>query len=108
MLAKGADNPHEVVWSPDGRELLYNASPNRFESVSVRTTPVFAFGNPVPITKRFTNNPPWTRRGYDLMPSGEFLALIPVGQGETAVAVTPPILFVLNWHEELKRLVPTK
>ena len=39
---------------------------------------------------------------------GEFLALFPAGQGETAVAVTPPILFVLNWHEELKRLVPTK
>ena len=29
-------------------------------------------------------------------------------EGETAVAVTPPILFVLNWYEELKRLVPTK
>ena len=75
--------------------------------MSVTTTPVFAFGNAVPITKRFTNSPPSLRRGYDVTPSGGFVALIPVGQAE-AVATVPPILFVLNWHEELKRLAPTK
>jgi eukaryotic-like serine/threonine-protein kinase len=107
LVAKGSDNPHEVVWSPDGRELLYNASPGTYESVSVTTTPVFTFGNPVPIMKRFINNPPTIRRGYDMMPNGEFLGIIPLGQ-ETAVAVTPPVLFVLNWYEELKRLVPTR
>ena len=41
------------------------------------------------------------------MQNGEFLALIPAGR-EVAVPVSAPLLFVLNWHEELTRLVPTK
>ena len=82
-------------------------STERFESVSVTTTPAFAFGNPVPVTKRFTNSPPTAKRGYDMTPSGDFLGLIPAGQTEAVVTV-PSILFVLNWHEELKRLAPTK
>ena len=85
LVAKGSDNPHEVVWSPDGRELFYNAAPGRFESVSVTTSPAFAFGNPVTITKRFTINPPWTRRGYDIMPNGEFLGLIALDKGDRAL-----------------------
>ena len=50
---------------------------------------------------------PTAKRGYDMTPSGDFLGLIPAGQTEAVVTV-PSILFVLNWHEELKRLAPTK
>jgi Tol biopolymer transport system component len=109
LVAKGADNPHEVVWAPDGKELLYNAAPNgRFESVAVTTTPVFAFGNPAVITKRFINAAPTARRAYDITPSGRFVGLLQAGEAERGAAAAPQILFVLNWHEELKRLAPTK
>ena len=76
--------------------------------MSVTTTPVFAFGTPVLVTKRFTNSPPTARRGYDIRPNGEFVGRIPVGQPETGGAAMSQMVFVLNWHEELKRLVPTK
>ena len=48
LVAKGADNPHEAVWSPNGKELFFNPAPGRFESVSVTTSPSFTFGNAVP------------------------------------------------------------
>jgi hypothetical protein len=48
------------------------------------------------------------RRQWDIAPDGErFLIMNP---GEVATSEHPPsrIVAVLNWHEELKRLVPTK
>lgn len=109
LAAKGAENPHEPAWSPDGTELFYSAAPGRFEVVGIRTTPAFAFGNPAPVAKwRFANSPPWQRRGYDISPTGQFLGFLVAGQEDTALTSARVILFVLNWHEELKRLVPTK
>jgi hypothetical protein len=109
LLPKGGDGSHEVVWTADGKELLYNAGPNgRFESVSVTTTPVFAFGNPAAITRRFINPAPTARRAYDITPSGRFVGLLQAGTADSGPAAAPQILFVLNWHEELKRLAPTK
>jgi len=108
LVAKGSDSPHEAVWSPDGKELFYNPAPGRFEAVSVTTRPTFAFGNAVPVAKQLTMSPSSARRVYDITPSGQFVGLVPVGQAEAGAALAPQILFVLNWHEELKRLAPTK
>jgi hypothetical protein len=36
------------------------------------------------------------------------LALIPAGQTESGTIMGPQIQVVLNWHEELKRLVPRR
>ena len=64
LFAKGADSPHEVVWSPDGKELFYNPRAGEFEAVSVATEPTFAFGNPVAVPRPFRLSPPAARRAY--------------------------------------------
>ena len=49
--------------------------------------------------------PPGTRPDYDVSPDGQsFLMVKPTEAGEAAPA---QINVVLNWFEELKRLVPT-
>ncbi len=46
-------------------------------------------------------------RPYDIAPDGRFL-IIPTGQAEAGGGTAPNPIVVLNWFEELKRLVPTK
>ena len=112
LVAKGSDNPHEAVWSLDGRELFFNPAPSRFESVSVATSPHFMFGNTVPEMRQLTMSPSSDVRTYDIIRAGQyagqFVGIVATGDTEAVAAGAPPILFVLNWHEELKRLVPTK
>jgi serine/threonine-protein kinase len=107
LLAKG-DNPHEVVWSPDGKALFYNPRPGGFESVSITTEPSFTFGNAVAVPKKFQLGPANARRAYDITPGGKFVGLIPTGQTASGPIIDPQIQVVLNWTEELKRLVPVK
>jgi WD40 repeat protein len=108
LLAKGVDGPHEVVWSPDGKELFYNPRPQAFEVVRVTTEPTFAFGNPMALPRPLQLGPQSARRNYDITPGGKFVGLISAGQTERAAPASPQIQVVLNWFEELKARVPTK
>ena len=91
------------VWSKDGRELYYR---NDDELMAVRVSAGSEpqpFGPPSPLFKdRFsrlgllavpTSN-------YDVAPDGRFLMVEPTGSSGTSLVV------VVNWFEELKRLVP--
>jgi len=91
----------EPRWSADGRELFYRLG-NKMMVVEVRSEPAFTSGRPqlvfeVPyLTDQFgTSN-------YDISPDGQRFLMIK--QEQTAEA---QIHVVLNWFEELKRLVPT-
>ena len=69
------------------------------------TEPTFTPGT---VTQLF----PWpvgvTSNSFDVAPDGQrFLLLKDSGAGD-AVAQTPRIMLVLDWTDELKRLVPTK
>jgi WD40-like Beta Propeller Repeat len=93
------------TWSPDGRELLYEP-PGRLIAVTVTTHPAVAFGNPEQIAV-----PPWinssnSSRTYDVTPDGKFIGVVPPAAPVATSA--SEIRVVLNWQEELKRLVPTK
>jgi Tol biopolymer transport system component len=106
QLVRGqSGSPHHPIWTPDGRELIYNPAPGIFESVSVTTRPAFAFGNATPVPRTFLGGPPAARRLHDMMPDGRFLGLIIPGQ---ASADNPGNEFnlVLNWFEELKARIP--
>ena len=46
------------------------------------------------------------RRAFDITPDGKFVGLIQAGQTESGAPIAPQIQVVLNWFEELKRLVP--
>jgi Tol biopolymer transport system component len=94
------------LWSADGKELFFVPAPSQFAAVSVRTEPAFAFTPPVAIPRRFGLAPPANPRPYDIMPDGRFVIVDATdAMGEQR---TSQIEVVLNWHEELKRLVPTK
>jgi eukaryotic-like serine/threonine-protein kinase len=88
----------EPVWSGDGREIFYRNG-TKWMSVGVSTTGQFSATPPrVMFEGPYINVPNFS---YDLAPDGRFLLL----QGPPA---SPAMHFnvVLNWTEELKRIVP--
>ncbi len=101
----GGRAPH---WSPAGDELFYRRLDGAMTVVPIDTidtaqglapgTPEVLFeGSP------YRNQPPQGQH-YDLSPDGDRFLMIKT-VSDTA-ATTPPIILVLNWFEELTRLVP--
>ncbi len=89
----------DAVWSPSGRELFYR-SQGHLMRVGVALAPDFEASPPEAVLEAPTALGHGT---YDITPDGErFLMLLgdPAGFRELKV--------VLNWHEELKRLVPVE
>jgi Tol biopolymer transport system component len=108
LFAPPADDPHHPVWSPDGKELFYIPRPSAFESVSVTTQPMFAFGNPQAMAVPFELGPPPARRAFDMALDGRFLGLILGGGGQMGAGLSAQVHVVLNWFEELKARVPVR
>ena len=97
------------LWSPDGKELFYSPGPGRLAWVGVRTQPTVTFGNPEAGPRPFQTGPPSVRRAFDITPDGRFIGLSPPGGNtESGMPIAPHIQVILNWHEELKRLVPVQ
>jgi Tol biopolymer transport system component len=93
----------QPVWSPDGTELFYRSG-NRMMLVSVQTDPTFRHGRPeVLFEGRYVSSRinPWNPY-YDISADGQQFLMIKNVEGRTG-----QINVVLNWFEELKRLVPT-
>jgi len=86
----------EVVWGPEGRELFYLEG-DKMMAVKIETEPSFHFQPPELLFEGgfYHANP-----SYDIGPDGRFLMIKlteePRGQ----------INIVLNWFEDLKRLLP--
>jgi hypothetical protein len=101
VTSGGGRNP---VWGPGGRELFYMVDRGRMGSVmAVTIVPGSGFNFKAP---RPAVPGQYVRHGrdtpYDVAPDGRLLLLKPEG------VVREEIVTVLNWAEELKRLVPTK
>jgi hypothetical protein len=47
-----------------------------------------------------------SHRGYDVLPDGRFIALLPNKSGPAGGQ--RELRLILNWTDELKRLVPTQ
>jgi serine/threonine-protein kinase len=92
------------TWSRDGKELFYEPS-GRLIAVTVTTHPAMAFGNPQQIAVPRWINSPNSSRTYDLTANGTFIGVVPPAAAATSAS---EIRVVLNWSEELKRLVPAK
>ena len=95
----------QPVWSPDGTELFYRSG-NRMMVVSVETDPTFKREKPRILFEGsyVSHATPAGLQLYDISPDGNrFLMMkeeeLLEGQGQINV--------VLNWFEEVKRLVPT-
>jgi serine/threonine-protein kinase len=91
------------LWSADGSELFF-VREGRLMAVRIETEPNLTFGNAEELPIRFF----WPGRKYDITPDGQqFLTVIPAPNAEADETSPARINIVLNWFEELKRLVPT-
>ena len=97
------DGGTEPVWNPNGRELFYRSG-DKMMAVDISTQPSFAAGKPHMLFEGSYAPTPLTFPNYDVSADGQrFLMLKPAGQAQAAAT---HINVVLNWFEELKRLVP--
>ena len=94
------------VWSPDGRQLFYRrGEPRSIMVVDVQTEPSFAGTRPRTLFERpFGQTYP--ARNYDVAPDGRRFVMVTQPDQFEAQPVTR-LNIVLNWVEELNRLVPT-
>jgi hypothetical protein len=78
---------------------------NRLSATTIDVTAGFRAGTPTTILEpRYYAAPQTNVRAFDVAPDGRFLMIkIP----DSRDAVRAQVVVVLNWFEELKRLVPT-
>jgi Tol biopolymer transport system component len=94
----------EPVWNPNGRELFYRNG-DKMMAVEVTMLPSFVVGKPRMLFEGRYEPSPLTNPNYAVSPDGQrFLMLKPPEQAQEAPT---RINIVLNWFEELNRLVPT-
>ena len=97
ISAEGGTEPH---WSADGRELFYRLG-DKMMVVEVQSEPAFTSGRP-----QLVFEGPYllgtSVANYDISPDGQRFLMIKEEEGQQ-----DQIHVVLNWFEELKRLVPT-
>ena len=99
----------QPLWARNGRELFYRHG-NTVLSVPVETTATFRAGTPTTLFEGsyFSPSVGLAGRTYDVSPDGQrFLMIKDAPAGDPNVAPAR-ITVVLNWFEELKRLLPTK
>jgi serine/threonine-protein kinase len=94
----------EPLWSRDGKQLFYRWQ-DQVWAVDVRTDGGFAISKPRPLFERPGYALASPLRGWDLSHDGQRFLMVKLEQRKPT-PVTEMIL-VLNWFEELKRLVPT-
>jgi Tol biopolymer transport system component len=105
----GGEQP---AWSGTGRELFYvqRGEPGsrlmKLISVTIGTAPAFRAGTPETVFESADLASPWGR-SYDVAPDGRrfLMALDKEPPKNLALA---QMIFVQNWTEELKRLVPAR
>jgi serine/threonine-protein kinase len=99
-----SDGGTEPVWR--GREIFYRVG-DKLMAVHVETAPSFSVGKAQKLFEGhyLPNADGFARPNYDVSPNGQhFLMVKPAGEPGRATQIE----VVLNWTEELKRLVPTK
>ncbi len=94
------------AWSRDGRELFYrinSGGKRKMMAVNITTDPAFTAGKPRMLFEEDRFQPSLPVRSYDVAADGRFLMLdVPEQPAERVTELR----VVLNWFEELKRLVP--
>jgi len=98
-----SDGGTETVWAPRGQELFYRNG-EAMMVVGIKTEPTFTAGSPVALfTGSYVIGEPVV--DYDISPDGQRFLMIKEADEEEGQP--GQINVVLNWFEELKRLVPT-
>jgi len=96
------DGGTEPIWAPRGQELFYRNG-EAMMVVGIKTEPTFTAGSPVVLfTGRYSRGGGFVN--YDISPDGQRFLMIKAADEEEGQQ--GQINVVLNWFEELKRLVP--
>jgi Tol biopolymer transport system component len=101
------------LWARFGQtqELFYVSPTGALMRAVVEHSPSWAASMPTLQIKEggYLMSPLYSRgRTYDIAPDGQRFLMIKDGSGADAAAAPRNLVLVLNWVEELKRLVPTK
>jgi Tol biopolymer transport system component len=100
---------YQPAWAPDGNTLFYVAAAAQpLVSVEVKAQPSITFGVPVEISPKVPRPAVFSggSRGFDVLPDGRLVIVSP--QGEQESSARDELHVVVNWTEELKRLVPSR
>ena len=108
---EGAKHPistgggREPVWSRDGRKLYFrNVDDTEMWAVAVEIEPTFQASRPeLLFTRRFFVDAN-REQTYDVSPDGERFLMVE----EIEDRRSQEVILVLNWSEDLKRLLPTE
>jgi serine/threonine-protein kinase len=93
-------------WSRDGRELFFLSLDSRqMFAVAVESATTLVAGRPNVLFDLAMLVQASGNRPYDVAPDGRFV-ILRTGQDEAPGRPTSNLILVLNWFEELKRLVP--
>jgi serine/threonine-protein kinase len=94
----------EPRWAADGRTLFY-VSGQSIMTVAVQGSTPGDWGTPARLFEgRYVVGGP--ARSFDVAPDGRFLMV--KEEGDAAARPPDTMIIVLNWDQELKRLVPTR
>ena len=100
ISTEGGEEPR---WSHDGRELFYRNG-NLFMRVTISTTPTFQASKPTNLFGGIFDLRTNTGITYDVDPKGARFLMIRPAEESTA----PSVMVVLNWFDELRRVVPAQ
>lgn len=106
LVSDVSEQPNHPAWSPDGLHVFYNPGPGEFRSVTVSTQPMFAFGKATKLPRLFGPASTLTRRPYDITPRGALVFPVDDQVSSQQSLTGQDIRVVLNWTDELTRLVP--
>ncbi len=94
----------EPVWARNGRELFYRNN-HGMMAVEIVAEPTFVARKPRLLLKEQYDTLPMPTANYDVAADGRFVMMKEAGLSDKSARTQ--IHLVLNWFEELKRLVPT-
>jgi serine/threonine-protein kinase len=97
------------IWAPDGSALYYRGASGDLMAVPTTLSPAFRHGRPQPLFRyagvyRMSG----TAAAYDIHPDGQRFIMVSEVAGSDATQARQQVNIVLNWTEELKRLVPAR
>jgi Tol biopolymer transport system component len=93
------DGGLQPLWDPDGRTIYYRDG-DRMMAVPITFLPTLEVGKPEVLFSGSFEGADRYIQGYDITADGERFLMVAADPGK--------IVVVLNWFEELKRLVPTE
>jgi serine/threonine-protein kinase len=99
------DGGNEPQWNPNGRELFYRSG-DKMLAVAIDPQGIAGKAHVLFHGPYLKGANGWVRPNYDVSADGQRLLMLkPVGETQTPLT---EINVVLNWAEELKRLVPAE